>query len=59
MTTDNINFFDEPNSRTDLKLRNYKNLNYGKEYSIRETNNKHLSTRELTDQYKIYGNYEK
>jgi hypothetical protein len=58
ITTDNINLFDEPNLKTDLKLRDYKNLNYGEEYSIKETNNKHLSKKELKMQYEIMGDYE-
>ena len=58
ITTDNINLFDEPNLKANLKLNNYDDLNYGFEYSIKETNNKHLSKMELEDQKKIFNDYE-
>lgn len=57
LTADNINLFDEPNTKTDLKLKDYSNLNYGFDYSIKETNNKHLSPQELKLQKEEIGDY--
>lgn len=58
ITTDNINLFDEPNTKINLKLKDYKILDYGIDYSIKDTNNKHLSKKELEDQNKVFEDYE-